>query len=159
MDLDCFGSIVLAKHLYPNHVAVRSSLVNPVARNLFNLYQNHLNLLPIKELREHNIEEMVIVDTRSRARVREYLDNMRNTPDRIIIYDHHPGDTKDFKDAILYEKSLGSNTALLCDEIIGRNLPITAEDATIALTGIYGYIIFSRAVCISVIGSHDHLLF
>jgi tRNA nucleotidyltransferase (CCA-adding enzyme) len=137
MDLDCFGSIVLAKHLYPDHIAVKSSLVSPVARNLYNLYQNHLDLMPVKELRGTKIEEMVIVDTRSRARVKEYLDNMEEAPDRIIIYDHHPGDTKDFEDAVLYEDNLGSNTALLCDEIINHNIPISGEDATIALTGIY----------------------
>ena len=49
MDLDCFGSIALARHLFPGYLTIQSRHVHPVARNLVTMYRNHLGLQPLKE--------------------------------------------------------------------------------------------------------------
>ena len=71
MDLDCLGSVVLARVLYPDHRCVASNLVHPAARGLLNMYRDHLDLLPVSELDGRTAERLVVVDTRSRDRVRE----------------------------------------------------------------------------------------
>lgn len=137
MDLDCLGSVVLAKYLYPDHDLVKSRLVHPVAKNLQNLYQNRLNFLNPKDLMGEHIERMVIVDTRTFSRVKEYFQFIDNDGIEYEIYDHHPNDEVNFENATLHAMSCGANTSQLGWEIMQRGIDISAEDATIALTGIY----------------------
>ena len=138
MDLDCIGSIVLAKYLFPDHVAVKSHLVHPVARNLMNLYEDRLGFVTMAELRGQTLERIVVVDTRSVDRIAEYLRGVPS-PEAIEyeVFDHHPADSKDIPGAIIHEKNYGANTTQLGLEIIARGISIAPEDATIALTGIY----------------------
>jgi tRNA nucleotidyltransferase (CCA-adding enzyme) len=137
MDLDCFGSMVLARYLYPEHRLIRSRLIHPVAKNLYNLYQNHLDLLPSKELKQQHIENMVVVDTRKRGRIKEYFSLIEGEPDYITIYDHHSEEQTDLAGAELINRKVAANTTLLGKKLLERGIPIEPEDATIALAGIY----------------------
>ncbi len=137
MDLDCLGSIVLAKYLFPDHVTVKSRLVHPVAKKLQNLYQNQLNFINPKDLKGEHIEKMVIVDTRTYSRVKEYFEFIGNDGIEYEIYDHHPNDEVSFPQAKIHAMACGSNTTQLGIEIMQQGIQISPEDATIALTGIY----------------------
>ncbi len=137
MDMDCIGSMVLARYLYPGYQLVRSRLIHPVARNLFNLYQNHLDMVTLKELKGVQVDTIVIVDTRTYRRVKEYLDVIERGTGDIIIYDHHQEKTGDIQGAVLHQIDVGSNTTFLALEVIHRGIHINETDATIALAGIY----------------------
>ncbi|MCX8058900.1 MAG: CBS domain-containing protein [Spirochaetes bacterium] len=137
MDMDCLGSMILAKYLYPDYMLVRSNLIHPVARNLYNLYQYRFNMISTKDLRNKEIENVVIVDTRSSSRLKEYFEIIKKINGKIEIYDHHPADTFDIDGAILYEDKVGSNTSLIGKFLLQKNIPIEPEDASIALAGIY----------------------
>ncbi len=139
MDLDCIGSIVLARKLYPDHVPVMSSVILPVAKNLYNLYKNDLEFLSSRELEGRDVDSLVIVDTRASARVQEYLRPLRRGPsaEAIVIYDHHPQEEDDIPGAELHCRETGANTTILGLEVIRRGLPLTPGEATIALAGIY----------------------
>ncbi len=137
MDLDCIGSIVLAKYLYPDHIPVRSNLIHPAAKNLVNLYHYHLDFKTIDDIRCENVERVVMVDTRSRSRVREYFDVIENQVKEIVIYDHHSAESCDFEGAEMHEGNYGSNTTMIGLELIKNRISISPKDATIALTGIY----------------------
>ncbi len=137
MDLDCIGSIVLARYIFPDHVPVMSRLIHPVAKNLYNLYHYHLNFMPSKDLKGENIEHMVVVDTRSESRVREYFELIGNDNPEMEIFDHHKSDHQDYPDAVLHESNCGSNTTMIGLELIKKRLTVSPKDATIALTGIY----------------------
>jgi len=138
MDLDCIGSIILAKYIFPDHVPVQSHLVHPVARNLMNLYADRLGFVTSADLKGETIERVVVVDTRSLDRIGEYL---RGMPDpsavEFEVYDHHPGEGHDIPGARIHEGFYGSNTTGLGLELIQKGIFIEPEDATIALTGIY----------------------
>jgi len=137
MDLDCIGSMVLARYLYPGYQLVRSRLIHPVASNLYNLYQNHLNFISVKELRQEPIENVVIVDTRTYRRVKEYFEGREPPKGSITIYDHHVEKTGDIEDAAVFQEDLGSNTTFICMKLMEQGIHISETDATIALTGIY----------------------
>ena len=137
MDLDCFGSMVLARYLYPGYTLVSSRFIHPVAKNLYNLYQNQLNMIPSKDLKGQRVNNIVIVDTRSYVRVKEYLDLLDSVTGTIYVYDHHRGVECDIEGAELVDLPVGSNTTLMGLECIRRELALTPEDATIALAGIY----------------------
>ncbi len=137
MDLDCIGSMVLARYLYPDHRPVRSRLVHPMARNLYNMYQNHLGFLAAKEVEEAQVDSVVVVDTRSRQRVGEFLRRVSLEGMPVVVFDHHPADSSDIPGAVIREREVGANTTLLGMEIVNRGIQISADDATIALTGLY----------------------
>lgn len=137
MDLDCLGSMALARYLYPDHVLVRSRLIHPVAKHLYNLYQNHLNMVSLKELDHTPIEHMVILDTRSRARVKEYFESFDSQSFPIDIYDHHTQEKSDIQGAVLHERPAGANTTIIGAELLDRGIQVAHDDAVIALTGIY----------------------
>ena len=137
MDLDCIGSIVLAKYLFPDFKPVKSRLIHPVASNLHNMYQNHLSFLNAKDLHGEHVSKMIVVDTRTSGRIAEYLQHIENDDFEVEVFDHHPADEKDIPNAIIHEKSYGANTTQLGMELIAKGIDVSPEDATIALAGIY----------------------
>jgi tRNA nucleotidyltransferase (CCA-adding enzyme) len=138
MDLDCIGSIVMARYLYPEYVPVKSRLIHPVAKNLYNLYQNHLNFINPLDLKDQTVEHIVVFDTRSRKRIREYFERLgEDWQGKIDIYDHHVNDSLDIPDAVLHECDYGSNTSFICEKLMENDLSIHPDDATIALCGIF----------------------
>ncbi len=137
MDLDCLGSIALARHLFPGYAALQSRHVHPVAMPLVTMYRIHLKLAPPKELKGAPVEHLVVVDTRSRDRITEYLELFQGEPGRIDVYDHHPGDSRDIPNATFHESTFGSNTTFLGTLLMEQGIRITPDDATIALTGIF----------------------
>jgi tRNA nucleotidyltransferase (CCA-adding enzyme) len=137
MDLDCLGSIVLARRLFPDHRAVASRLIHPVARSLYNLYRYNLDLMPKEELSGERVEGIVVVDTRSLNRVKEFFALIDPLPSTIDVIDHHPEDASDIPGAAIRDGTAGANTTLLGLEAMRQNISLTPEEATIALTGIY----------------------
>lgn len=137
MDLDSLGSIALARILYPDHRGVASSIVHPAARGVHMMYRDHLDLLPANGLEGAAPDSIVVVDTRSRDRVKEYLDRLASLPTSVTVYDHHPADGSDIPGAEVREGRVGANTTLLGTEVMRRGLAVCSQDATIALTGIY----------------------
>jgi tRNA nucleotidyltransferase (CCA-adding enzyme) len=137
MDLDCLGSLALARNLFPGHQAVRSRLIHPVARNLYNLYADHLDMASVEDLAQQDVEALTVVDTRSQSRIKEFLQVIDTLPAVIDVWDHHPADSSDIPGAVVHESAVGANTTLLGKEAMARGLKLRMEDATIALTGIY----------------------
>ncbi len=137
MDLDSIGSMVLARCLFPDHRLVASRQIHPVARPLFNLYQERLGFLPASQLAGQRVERMVVVDTRLRRRVEEYLQPLGRLPDDILVFDHHADEACDIPGAVVREKEVGANTTLLGLELLRRSVTLHPDDATVALTGIY----------------------
>jgi len=137
MDLDCLGSIALARRLYPGARAVRSRLIHPVARHLYNLYGDYLDLATMEEIDAAQIDDLVVVDTRSFGRVREYVKEIPTLPRRVDVYDHHPEDSSDIPGAVIHGGDVGANTTLLAREIMEKGIDLSTEEATIALAGIH----------------------
>jgi tRNA nucleotidyltransferase (CCA-adding enzyme) len=137
MDLDCIGSIVLARYLFPGFTAVRSSRIHPVARKLYNLYEGQLDFASLPELAAQTIGTMLVVDTRSQDQVDEYLRCIKHDQLTIEIFDHHPSTDRDIPGATIHECTFGASTTQLGLELMRRRIGISREDATIALTAIY----------------------
>jgi tRNA nucleotidyltransferase (CCA-adding enzyme) len=137
MDLDCFGSIALIKYLYPDYQLVQSHLIHPAARNLYNLYQNRFHFINSKDLKGETVEKIVVVDTRSKGRVKEYFEHLQDFAGEIEVWDHHTSDGNDIEGATINYGQYGSNTTFIGLELIKQGIKIDPEDATIALTGIF----------------------
>jgi tRNA nucleotidyltransferase (CCA-adding enzyme) len=137
MDLDCLGSLILVKKLFPGYKLVRSRLIHPAAYSLYNLYQGYFNFLNPGDIKDERVENIIIVDTSTAERVKEYFNCIRGPEPKITIYDHHPGNNCDIQGAKLIGSSWGSNTTFMCKLAMDRGIVLESEEATIALTGIY----------------------
>jgi len=137
MDLDCLGSLILVKKIFPDHVLVRSRIIHPAAYSVYNLYKEYFDFINPKDLENEKIDHIIIVDTSSADRVREYFKCIYNSDPGITIYDHHPSENCDIAGAELLGKHWGANTSYLCKLAMEKGIKPGNEEATIALTGIY----------------------
>jgi tRNA nucleotidyltransferase (CCA-adding enzyme) len=137
MDLDCLGSMILAKYLFPDHNLVQSRHLHPAAKNLFNLYRYNFNALQISDIKGKSVSHMIIMDTSRYDRVKEFFTVLESPHFPVEIYDHHEGKDSDFPHAVIFRANTGSNTTILCLKVIEQKIHISREDATIALAGIY----------------------
>jgi tRNA nucleotidyltransferase (CCA-adding enzyme) len=138
MDFDCLGSLVLVKKLFPDYRLVRSRLIHPAAQNLYQFYEQYFDFLDPKYLEGEKIENIIIVDTCTAQRVSEYFSHIRNSDPAIVIYDHHQALNTDILGARVVNGKFGANTSFLGKMAMEQGVFLQSEEATIALTGIYG---------------------
>ncbi|GHU08782.1 hypothetical protein FACS1894151_05320 [Spirochaetia bacterium] len=149
MDLDCLGSLVFIKKLFPDYVLVRSRLIHPVAQNLYYLFEEYFNFISPKDLTGEKIDNIIIVDTCSASRVQEYFSYIQNCSPKIRVFDHHVIENADILGAEIEGGKFGANTSFLGKMAMQRGITLTSEEATIALTGIYadtGRLIYENVV-------------
>jgi len=135
-DNDCLASMVLMRYIYPEAILVKSSLIHPVAKNLYSLYSDFLKIKSINEINLQDIDKIVIVDTRTKARLNEY-NTLLKLPVEIEVWDHHIDDSFDIDNAKLISMECGANASLVTSVLIENSIKINSIDSTIALTGIY----------------------
>jgi tRNA nucleotidyltransferase (CCA-adding enzyme) len=136
MDLDCLGSLVLVKKLFPDHRLIRSRLIHPTASGLYTMYEKYFDFLNPQDLKQERVDHIIIVDTSSAERVKEYFSCIYGSDPRITIYDHHPM-TCDILGADLAGQPWGANTTCMAKLAMEQGIVLESEEATIALTGIY----------------------
>ncbi|MDR2632376.1 MAG: CBS domain-containing protein [Treponema sp.] len=137
MDLDCLGSLLLVKKLFPDYRLVKSNLIHPAARKLYTLYQDYFDFLNPEELREETIEHIIIVDTCIAQRVKEYFNHIKHSDPAIRIMDHHNLESCDILGAQVEGGPYGATVSYLGKLAMTRGISLKAEEATIALAGIY----------------------
>jgi tRNA nucleotidyltransferase (CCA-adding enzyme) len=137
MDLDCLGSLILIKKLFPDYQLVRSRLIHPAAQQLYDFYYDHFQFMDPKELADQTIENIIIVDTCTAGRVSEYFGHIKNSNPAIRVYDHHRIEQCDILGAEVNGGKFGANTSFLGKLAMKEGLRLSSEEATIALTGIY----------------------
>jgi tRNA nucleotidyltransferase (CCA-adding enzyme) len=138
MDFDCLGSLIFIKKLFPDYRLVRSRLIHPIAQNLYQFYEQYFDFLNPKDLEGETIENIIIVDTCAAQRVSEYFSYIRNSDPNIVIYDHHQALSANILGARVENGDFGANTSFLGKMAMERGIQLQNEEATIALTGIYG---------------------
>ena len=137
MDLDCLGSLALASVLFPDHKPVKSRLAQPAVREALTVYQYEIPLLSLKEIKGAAPTSLIVVDTRTKGRIREFLDAFSDVPRTTMIYDHHRNEEADIAGAELVEGPYGSESAHLALMCRDAGVDITKGIATVALSGIY----------------------
>ena len=137
MDMDCIASMVVASRIFPGYKAIRSRLIHPVAKNLYNMMKKNLDFLSQSDIDNETIENIVVVDTRSSQRIKEFCPLFERATGSITVFDHHPDDSDDIPGASVNYLKCGSNTTHLTSILMNKKIHLSPEEATIALTGIY----------------------
>ena len=136
-DLDCLASMIAAQKLYPGYDIVISGLLNPLAGNVVSFYITKLSFKGPADLKDQQIDNVVVVDTRSSMRVKEFFANISQVNGSITIFDHHPTDGCDIPGAELNYVKNGANTSTMVLKLMEKGIRLDSDEATIALTGIY----------------------
>jgi tRNA nucleotidyltransferase (CCA-adding enzyme) len=137
MDLDCLGSLILVKKLYPDYRLVRSKLIHPGAQSLYDLYRDYFDFISAKDLTGRQIENIIIVDACMAHRVGEYFSYIRGCNPNIRVIDHHQPENCDILGAKVEGSRVGANTSYLVKLAQEQQARLSPEEATIALAGIY----------------------
>ncbi len=137
-DFDCLAAIIAAGKLYPGATLVFPGSQEKNIRHFFIQSTTYLfNFKTFKEIDPQSVGTLVLVDTRQRSRV-PHIEAVFANPDLVIhCYDHHPDTDEDVSAAKSVVKPWGSTTAILMEEIMARDLPLSVDEATILGLGIY----------------------
>jgi tRNA nucleotidyltransferase (CCA-adding enzyme) len=141
-DFDALASQIAASLLYPEAVKVAAGGTPPIVRKFLTLHKDHFDLTPAKKIDMGRVTRMIVVDVRSRSRLKDYaallkrIDN--DDPDlQVHIYDHHQSADDDLLGHEVHVEPVGSATTLLVEQLIERNLHVTPIEATALALGIY----------------------
>jgi len=137
MDFDCLGSLILVKKMFPGYRMVRSSRIHPATQTIYDFYAEYFDFLSPKDIASERIDNIIIVDTCSASRVREYFSHVRNSHPNILVFDHHETESCDIPGAQLQRGRFGANTSFLGKMAMERGVVLEPEEATLALTAIY----------------------
>lgn len=137
-DFDSLSSMVAAKKIYPDAVLVFPGSQEKTLRDF--LIHSTLYLLDISKMKKIDytaIDTLILVDTRQKTRIGEFARVAENGKVKIHIYDHHPSSEEDVKGDMEIIRSIGATVSILVSILQEREIPITPEEATVMMLGIY----------------------
>lgn len=135
LDFDALGAMVLARYLYPGaRLAVVGSLAGPIKR-LVSLLSDHLGIVPVTEIDLTQVDQVVVVDTRSLDRIGPLAQLLHQAS--FEVFDHHPAGDNDIPAYRGLVEPVGAATTLLVRMLITRGIVPSPEEASVAYLGIW----------------------
>ncbi len=137
-DFDGLAAMIAARKLYPDAIL---SFPGSQERNVRDFISQHLlykyDFQKAKNVDIAAIDTLILVDTRSVARIGVFARCLNNINIKIHLYDHHIQDPGDIQGELEIIEDFGSTTTILMEIIQDKDLNITPEEATIFALGIY----------------------
>ncbi len=137
-DFDTIGSMLAARKLYPNAVLVLPGSKEETVKGF--LLQSALYALEMKKLREIDLSKvtrLILVDIRNASRIGPFRALIGKPGVDVHVYDHHPEEDADIRGSVEVIKNVGSTTTILVEILKERQIPITSDEATVMMLGIY----------------------
>lgn len=137
-DFDGMASMVAAHKLYPDAVLAFSGSQEKNLRDFISqtlLYR--YDFQKPKTIDPAMVDTLIIVDTRSSARLGNFAQCLKNPNCRLHIYDHHPETPGDLKGEVEVVRNVGATATIFTRLLRERDIEITPEEATIICLGIY----------------------
>ena len=137
-DFDGLASMMAAKKLYPNAWLVFPGSQEQNLRNFFLQSTVYLyNFTKIKQVPLERIHRLILVDTRQPDRIGRFAEILNRSGLDIHIYDHHPPAANDIKGSLEIINPVGATMTLMTRFLKEKNIPLTADEATLMALGIY----------------------
>src|SRR5512146_2154717 len=137
-DFDTIASMVAARKLYPGAVIVLPGTQEETVKGF--LIQSAFYALEVRKAREidlSRVTRVILVDIRNSARIGVFGEVVRRPGMDLHIYDHHPEEEADLHGSVEVIRPVGSTTTILVEILKERGIPITADEATVMMLGIY----------------------
>jgi len=137
-DFDSLGSMAAARILYPGAVLTfPGSQEKSVRRFLLESSFYALDVVKAKRVNLDEISRLILVDVSSRSRIGRFSKLLNRPGVEVIVYDHHTSEQDAVEASAGRVEQVGATTTLMVEEIKKRNLPISDDDATLMILGIY----------------------
>jgi len=137
-DFDTIASMLAACKLYPEAVCVLPGSQEETVKGF--LVQSAFYTLPMRKPREIDLDKvtrLILVDIRSRARIGIFGELVGRPGVTVHVYDHHPDEAADVKGDVEVIRRVGSTTTILVQILQERGIPISPDEATVMMLGIY----------------------
>lgn len=135
-DFDGFASVVSAKLLFPEALALLPRTLNPNVKAFLSIHKDLFETHTCGEIDLKRIQRLIVVDTSSWNRL-DRLDALKNRKDLDIqVWDHHieRGTIRADQSCI---EPVGATTTLLVRELKRQHKLLTPMQATLLIAGIY----------------------
>lgn len=137
-DFDAMACMLAAQKLYPEALVVFPGSHEKTLRNFFIQSVVYLfNMVDIREIDFDRVKRLILVDTRQPGRIGRFCEILDRKDLEIHVYDHHPdvpGDIKGHREVI---RQTGAAISILTGMIREREIPVSANEATIMILGLY----------------------
>ncbi|ROQ91993.1 CBS domain-containing protein [Desulfosoma caldarium] len=137
-DFDAMASMVAAKKLYPDALLVFPGSQEKNLRDFFVHTAGYLfDFTKLKGLDLSSISRLILVDTRQASRIGKFQEVALRPEVEVHIYDHHPRADDDIQGTVEVVRPVGATVTLLTHILRERGVPLTPEEATILIVGIF----------------------
>ena len=137
-DYDALASMIAAKKLYPEAVLVFPGSQEKNLRNFFLNTTSYLfNFVRLKQIDLDQVKRLILVDTRQKNRIKQFLKLADRDDVEIHIYDHHPDSENDLHGQVEFIQPVGATTTILIDILRSRGISLSPDEATIMSLGIH----------------------
>ena len=137
-DFDAMASMLAAKKLYPDAMMTFSGSQEKGLRDFFvrsTFYA--FDFVRIKDVDFDAIDRLILVDIRQADRIGPFRQLLEKPDIDVHIYDHHPDSEKDIAGSLQVIRPTGATTTIFAKIIEERAIPLTPDEATIMMLGIY----------------------
>src|SRR5512143_1606019 len=137
-DFDTIASMLAACKIYPGAVCVLPGSQEETVKGF--LVQSAFYNLPMRKPREIDLDKvtrLILVDIRSRGRIGIFGELIGRPGVPVHVYDHHPDEDSDVKGDVEVIRRVGSTTTILVQILKEKGSPITSDEATVMMLGIY----------------------
>jgi tRNA nucleotidyltransferase (CCA-adding enzyme) len=137
-DFDALASMLAAHKLYPEAKLVfpgsqEKGLRDFFVRSTFYVFEADR----MKDIALERVKKLIIVDTRQRSRIGRFAEIVDRPDVEIHIYDHHPPSADDVRGTVEVVEETGATITILVRILQERGIPLSPDEATIMMLGIY----------------------
>ena len=135
-DFDAAASVMAAKILYPEAIAVLPKSLNPNVKDFLSIHKDVFDARTPHEIELEKVMRLIVVDTNRWGRL-DQMDGLREKKNlEVNLWDHHQSDG-DIEATWKCEDAVGANITLLIRGIKQQNIELTSIQATLFLAGLY----------------------
>ena len=135
-DFDAAASVLAAKILYPEAIAVLPKSLNPNVKAFLSIHKDLFDVQTPDEIELEAVMSLIIVDTNRWDRL-DQMDRLKEKENlEIILWDHHLS-AGDIDATWQCEDAVGANITLLIRDLKQQNKGLTPIQATLFLAGLY----------------------
>ena len=137
-DFDAFASMMAAKKLYPDAILAFAGSQEKSLRDFFLSSAFYaFKWEKLKDIDLKKVKRLILVDIRQRNRIGKFSMIAGKSGIDLHIYDHHPPSKEDLHGSVEVVKEVGATVTILCQMLKKKKIPISPDEATIMMLGIY----------------------
>ncbi len=138
-DFDSLASMIAVQKLYPDAVICPPGSMSRKVRDFMAKQGRQFSSRITKPKKIHldEVTRMIVVDTRSRARIGSFAPLAGLQDVEVIVFDHHPPTLDDIPAKKLVYEPIGAATTMLLERLLIERKEVTPEEATLFAIGIY----------------------